>query len=84
MARAQIKHEPYHCDGFYYPLVCPSKGTEDVADNRHDRHGWLRQSRCFCNTFGISPFDNGACPHCVEFKKFFRKPRRELNARVRA
>ena len=68
------KQEFFHCDGFYFERVCPSRGEEDAADIRYDPVGWLRRCRCFCKTRGLSPFtgDWDLCPHCVEHKHFFR------------
>lgn len=67
----------YHCDGYYYRDVCPSRGMQDPADIRYDKNGWTRQTRSECKTLGLSPMLNlSLCPHCVEFKKHFRKARR--------
>ncbi len=66
------KHKDFHCDGFYYERVCPSRGEKDVADIRYDQVGWMRQSRCFCKTRGLSPFlEWDLCGHCVEHKHLF-------------
>jgi len=75
MARKGKQSEIYHCDGYYYHKVCPSRGEEDPADIRIDSQGWVRRSRCICKTLGLSPFSTPKyemCPHCVEFKKYFR------------
>jgi len=77
------KKETFHCDGFYFENVCPSRGTEDAADIRHDGQGWIRRCRCFCTTRGLSPFkDWEMCSHCVEYKHFFRAEPRVLTGRV--
>jgi len=77
------KQEFFHCDGFYFDRVCPSRGEQDVADIRHDQAGWLRQCRCFCKTRGLSPFNDwDLCPHCVEHKSYFRAEPRVLTGRV--
>ncbi len=73
----------YHCDGYYFDNVCPSRGSEDPADIRKDSEGWLRQCRCFCKTMGLSPMQNyDLCPHCVEHKHLFRAEPRVLTGRV--
>ena len=73
----------YHCDGYYFDNVCPSRGEEDPADIRKDSEGWLRQSKCFCKTLGLSPFHNyDLCPHCVEHKYLFRAEPRVLTGKV--
>ena len=70
---AKKKQEFFHCDGFYCDRVCPSRGEQDPADIRHDQEGWLRRTRCFCKTRGLSPLlEWDLCPHCVEYKHFFR------------
>lgn len=77
------KKEFFHCDGFYFDKVCPSRGEEDAADIRHDQEGWLRRCRHFCKTRGLSPFlELDFCPHCVEHKHFFRADDRELTGRI--
>jgi hypothetical protein len=78
------KKPTYHCDGFYFDKVCPSRGEVDVADIRYDNEGWAMRSRCFCKTLGMSPWDNYAemCPHCVEHKKWFRAEPRVLTGHV--
>ena len=77
MAKAKLEQK-YHCDGYYYNNVCPSRGMQDPADIRYDKNGWTRQCRYECKTLGISPMtdDHPACPHCIEMKKFFRRARR--------
>lgn len=73
----------YHCDGYYFDNVCPSRGSEDPADIRHDNEGWVRQCRCFCKTNGLNIMDNyEICPHCVEHKHLFRAEPRVLTGRV--
>jgi len=77
------KTETFHCDGFYFDNVCPSRGGQDPADIRYDQQGWIRQPRCFCKTRGLSPLHNwDLCPHCVEHKHFFRAEPRVLTGRV--
>lgn len=77
------KQEFFHCDGFYFDNVCPSRGAQDAADIRYDQAGWTRQCRCFCKTRGLAPFlEWDFCPHCVEHKHFFRAEPRELTGRV--
>lgn len=73
----------FHCDGYYFNNVCPSRGYEDPADIRKDSEGWLRQSRCVCKTKGLNPMDNyNYCRHCVEHKSMFRKEPRVLTGHV--
>ena len=80
---AKKKQEYFHCDGFYFDRVCPSRGNEDVADIRYDQEGWLRACRCFCKTRGLTPLqDYDLCPHCVEHKHFFRAEPRVLTGVV--
>ena len=77
------KQETFHCDGFYFDRVCPSRGAQDPADIRKDPAGWLRQCRCFCKTRGLSPFlEWDLCPHCVEHKHYFRAEPRALTGRL--
>jgi len=80
---AEKKQEFFHCDGFYFNNVCPSRGAQDVADIRKDPEGWIRQSRCFCKTRGLSPFlEWDLCPHCLEHKHYFRAESRILTGVV--
>lgn len=82
MAMAKKKKLPqiFHCDGFYLNNVCLARGAVDITDVRHDRQGFLKRPREICTTDGWSPLkDNEICRHCVENRKFFRKPRRESN-----
>ncbi len=75
----------YHCDGFYFKDVCPARGAVDTADLRYDKEGFPKKSREICTTEGWSPFQkNTICSHCIENRKFFRKPRREHNSVVRS
>ena len=77
------RKETFHCDGFYFDRVCPSRGEEDSADIRYDKQGWIRKPRHFCKTRGLSPLHNwNLCPHCVEHKKYFRAEPRVLTGRV--
>jgi hypothetical protein len=74
----------FHCDGYYFHKVCPSRGLEDPADIRYDQDGFTRQCRCFCKTRGLTPFDNyDYCPHCVEHKHLFRAESRVLTGEVK-
>jgi len=67
------KQEKFHCDGFYFEKVCPSRGEKDTADIRYDYEGWIRHRRCFCTTRGLTPLQEfQLCPHCVEHKHLFR------------
>lgn len=74
----------FHCDGYYYHKICPSRGEEDPADIRYDGEGWVRLCRCFCKTRGLEPFtgEMEMCRHCVEHKHLFRAESRELTGRV--
>jgi hypothetical protein len=73
----------YHCDGYYFNNVCPSRGMQDPADIRKDSEGWLRQSRCVCKTNGLNPMDNYEfCRHCAQHKHMFRKEGRVLTGHV--
>ncbi len=74
----------YHCDGFYFKDVCPARGAIDVADVRHDKEGFAKKPREICTTDGWSPFKKDEiCSHCIENRKFFRKPRREISNAIR-
>lgn len=73
----------YHCDGYYFDNVCPSRGSQDPADIRKDSEGWIRQCRCFCKTKGLNPMQNyDLCSHCVEHKHLFRAEPRVLTGKV--
>jgi len=73
----------FHCDMWYFDNVCPSRGEKDAADVRYDQEGWLRRCRCFCKTRGLSPFKEwNFCPHCIEYKHFFRTEPQVLTGRV--
>lgn len=77
------KRDIFHCDGYYYHKVCPSRGEEDPADIRYDQEGWIRLCRCFCKTRGLTPLQEYQfCPHCVEHKHLFRAEPRVLTGRV--
>lgn len=80
---ANKKDTKFHCDGFYFDEVCPSRGNQDPADIRHDQEGWMRQTRCFCTTRGLTPLDEfNFCRHCVEHKHLFRAELRVLTGRI--
>jgi len=76
------KLKAYHCDGYYFDKVCPSRGNTDPGDIRYDQEGWAKHPREFCLTCGISPLISELCPHCVEHKKWFRQEGRVLTGRV--
>lgn len=69
---AKGRKKAYHCDGYYFPSVCRSRGQQDAADE----HG-----RYLCNTHGLDEKDR-LCSHCVENRKFFRATPRRLSTRV--
>lgn len=77
------KDQKFHCDGFYFDEVCPSRGEQDPADIRHDVEGWMRRTRCFCTTRGLTPLDEyNFCRHCIEHKHFFRAEPRVLTGQI--
>lgn len=81
MAKATGK--TYHCDGYYFDKVCPSRGLQDPADIHYDSEGWMRQKRCVCESMGLMPMQNyDLCPHCIEHKHLFRAEPRVLTGKV--
>jgi hypothetical protein len=83
------KAQVYHCDGYYWDNVCPSRGDVDPADIRYrkdkdDKTGYgVMRRRHLCKSFGLSPLnDDQACPHCPENRGYFQRPKTQRNSRV--
>ena len=80
---AKQDNKVYHCEPYYHPNVCPSRGEVDEADIRKSGSGWNRQKRFICKTKGLCPLTNyNLCGHCTEWKHMFRKPSRVLTGKV--
>jgi len=63
----------FHCDEYYINTACEYIGKRDVMDKREHRT---------CMSEGRN--DKGRfCPHCMENKGLFRRPRRRLSTRCR-
>jgi hypothetical protein len=83
MMAIEILEGIFHCDGYYEPNVCPSKGKQDEADLRYNKDGWLKPKRHLCLTNGQSPMtDMNLCRHCIEIRHLFYKKARKLNGKV--